>query len=1439
VSPSLQSFAATLAPASPVVVTFTFDDDTADTVSAAPIMQASGMHGTYYTNSGTIGLPGYQTRANLASLYAAGNEIAGHTVNHPDLTTLPTSEVQRQICVDRDTLLSWGYPVQNFAYPFAATNNTIDGIAQACGYNSARNLGDIQSRFGCAGCGFAESIPPSKPFELAALDEVDNTWTLADLESTVTNAQNNGGGWVILTFHHVCDGNCDSLAVTPALFTQFVQWLATQSANGTTVKTVAQVIGGTTKPAVTVPPVTTTATVTNPSLETLTAGTNLPTCWAEAGYGTNTATYSTVSPGHTGNIAARLVVTGYTDGDAKVMPSLDLGTCSPSVVPGNAYQLGAWYQSTANTQFEVYLRTTGGAWVYWDSSPWFSPATPWTHATWNTQPIPAGYDGIDFGLNLFSNGTLTTDDYSLAPAVTPLATTATINPAAPDGANGWYKSQPTVTLSASNTGSPTTTQYSLDGGTTWLTYTTPVTIPTNRTTFEYRSSTASQTEAAQTITFAVDTDLPTVIAAFDGNRTYSAFGSDPTSGPNLIQFSKDAGATWNTYTGPTATDNGSLALQFRAIDVAGNISPVVSISEGAITTATVSPAGPDGLVGWYKTHPTVTLSAGTPGADQVTQYSYDGGATWATYTVPIVVPDGRSTVSYRTTGAGHIEATRAVGVFSVDTTLPVVIPVYGATTHSYSATATDAMSGVVSIEETINGGPWIPYPGPTTVSASMALQFRATDSAGNVSTVVPFTIGDPTIPTTTAAVTPSSPNGSAGWYTVDPSVLLAASATGGDAVTQYSFNGTTWITYAGAITVPAGASTLSYRTIAGGSTEATHTLSFTVDLDLPTVIPAFNSATRTWSATATDATSTVGGIQVRVPGGAWTAYAAPVAIGNASLSLEFRATDVAGNVSTVVSLKVGAISSASVAPAAPDGGTGWYKTAPVVTLSTGAASLGSPSADQVTQYSFNGSTWLTYSGALTVPQGAATLSYRTVGAGVTEATHTLAFKTDTIAPTVVPVFTVATRTYSATTTDASSGVASTQVSVNGGAWATYAGPTSVGTGSVSLQFRATDVAGNTSAPVSLSPGATITAAISPAAPNGANGWYVTAPAVTLTSGALQAGETVQYSFNGSTWSNYSSPVGLPTGTDTIQYRTSTASISAGSLSALVDLANPTATASFRSTTRTVTVKSADVGSGVASTLWRVGTGVWTTYKGPFTVGSAATTLQFESTDAAGRVSAVSSLSIPKGVVIPASTVTLSIDPASVPYLQAGTAHVTVTAGGKAALGLTTVTVDGKTYKSALLIAGKATVKLAKTLAVGSHAVVAKYAGGVTALAGTSATQTLNVSKATTTVTLSKVSSSTTLAAKFTSAHAKKPSARTVQVRVHIVGSKSVPKGKIVITVNGKKVKTVSLTAARSGKVVLTLPKVAKSVKKITVRAKFMGTKSLKSAKSKKLVIHLP
>ncbi len=882
------------------VVSFTFDDGNADTVTAAPILNGLGFYGTYYTNSGTIGQPGYQTRTDLSNLYAAGNEIAGHTVNHPDLPTLPTAEAQREICLDRNNLLSWGFPVTDFAYPFADTNATIDGLAQICGYNSARNLGDIQSRFGCSGCEYAETIPPANPYELAALDEADDTWTLADLESTVTNAQTHGGGWVILTFHHICDNTCDSLAVTPELFTQFANWLRTQTstvADNTSVETVAQVIGGTVKPPVVIPPSTSSANVTNPSLETINATTSLPDCWQEAGYGTNTAAFSTVSPGHTGNVAGKLVMSSYTDGDAKILPTLDLGTCSPSVIPGDTYQLSGWYTATVVTQFEVYLRTTSGAWQYFTASPYFSATSTWTQATWTTPTIPAGYDGISFGLNLFSVGTLTVDDYAITPTSSAPVTTAAVSPATPNGASNWYTTTaPTVSLSTPATGVATTTQYSFDGGSTWVTYASPVTIPSGTSTFSYRSITATQTETTHSIPFSVDLDSPVLTVNYSATtRTYSASATDATSGVASIQVRTGTGA-WSTVVSPTTLGAGSAALEFRAVDKAGNVSPSFFQNVGAVTTATVAPAVPNGLAGWYTTPPVVTLSAGTPGAGQVTQYSYDG-TTWATYTKAITVPDGTSTLSYRTIGAGITEATHSLS-FKVDHTAPAVSASFNSTTRVFSASATDAASGVTIIQSSTNGGAWTAYTAPLAAGAGfVSVAFRATDAAGNTSTPVTVTSGA----VITASVSPAAPDGLSGWYVTQPTVSLSAAGLAAGQRLQYSYNGTSWSNYSTGLRLPTGKYIVYYRA-SGAATAGSITAN--VDLTNPTVTARLASATRVVTATASDTGSGVAGISWRTLGGAWATYTSGIPVGSAATTLQFQAKDVAGHLSPITTIAV-------------------------------------------------------------------------------------------------------------------------------------------------------------------------------------------------------------------------------------------------------------------------------------------------------------------------------------------------------------------------------------------------------------------------------------------------------------------------------------------------------------------------------------------------------
>ena len=91
------------------VVSLTFDDGNADQLGLLDTLEAHGLHGTFYIITGAIGHPNYLTLSQLAQIAAAGNEIGGHTVSHPQLTADDPAEMTRQICDGRATLQQWGY----------------------------------------------------------------------------------------------------------------------------------------------------------------------------------------------------------------------------------------------------------------------------------------------------------------------------------------------------------------------------------------------------------------------------------------------------------------------------------------------------------------------------------------------------------------------------------------------------------------------------------------------------------------------------------------------------------------------------------------------------------------------------------------------------------------------------------------------------------------------------------------------------------------------------------------------------------------------------------------------------------------------------------------------------------------------------------------------------------------------------------------------------------------------------------------------------------------------------------------------------------------------------------------------------------------------------------------------------------------------------------
>jgi peptidoglycan/xylan/chitin deacetylase (PgdA/CDA1 family) len=689
------------------VVTFTFDDANADQMAANTILKNHGMHGTYFINSGSVNQDGYLTKANLDTLKADGNEIGGHTVSHPDLATLSTAEAKAQICLDRNNLLGWGYAVTDFAYPFASVTPALEALVKDCGYNSARGLGDLKSDFGCPDCDYAESTSPADPYLTKALDEVDDTWTLAQLEGSVTNAEA-AGGWVQFTIHDLCATSCtaaQNLGLTASEFTDFLDWLQPRSGGttNTVVKTVAQVIGGAQQAAV---PATVPWTapadgsgISNSSFETLANG--APACWQEAGYGDGTATYSTVTPGHTGAVAAQLTVTGETTGDAKVLPTLDLGTCSPPVTAGKTYALSAWYTSTVNTQFEIYLRNAQGAWYYWNASPTVLPTTTFTRLTYVTPAVPAGSTAISFGFNLATNGTVVSDDFALGDESQVPVTTATAAPAAANGTGGWYTTAPAVTLANDVKAQTTTIQYSFNGGSTWTTYTAPIAVPTGSSTLSYRSTTATKTEATKTLAFKVDTDKPVVSATYSSSaRTIAVSATDATSGVAAIQQSVN-GAAWTAYAGNGAAGDAARTIAYRAIDVAGNVSDSASLTIPAAAGVTPPVVTPPVVTPPVVTPPVVkppvvaapTVASVTVSATKSAHYGSKHTATIAV-AAGTAAPTGK--VTLKVDGKAIHTATLAAGKakVSLPTTLKVgkhsLVATYSgnATTASGSSTAT-------------------------------------------------------------------------------------------------------------------------------------------------------------------------------------------------------------------------------------------------------------------------------------------------------------------------------------------------------------------------------------------------------------------------------------------------------------------------------------------------------------------------------------------------------------------------------------------------------------------------------------------------------------------------------------------------------------------------------------------------------------------------------
>jgi peptidoglycan/xylan/chitin deacetylase (PgdA/CDA1 family) len=246
--------AAPAAASTPVVVTLGFDDGTVDQfTNGFPILQAHGMHATFFVNTGPIlaGDPTHMTWADLHALASAGNDIAGHTIDHADLKPLSVAAAEHEVCDDRNTLLAQGFAPESFAYPFGSFDTGSEAVVHYCGYNSGRGVAGIHLKGP-----FGETIPPANAYATRTPPNPKKATKLSTLETYVLNAEadTQSTDWVQFVFHHVCDkstgGHCGAYSISLHKLSAFLDFLQVEVAAGrVVVKTTAEVIGGPLNPA--------------------------------------------------------------------------------------------------------------------------------------------------------------------------------------------------------------------------------------------------------------------------------------------------------------------------------------------------------------------------------------------------------------------------------------------------------------------------------------------------------------------------------------------------------------------------------------------------------------------------------------------------------------------------------------------------------------------------------------------------------------------------------------------------------------------------------------------------------------------------------------------------------------------------------------------------------------------------------------------------------------------------------------------------------------------------------------------------------------------------------------------------------------------------------------------------------------------------------------
>lgn len=358
----------------------------------------------------------------------------------------------------------------------------------------------------------------------------------------------------------------------------------------------------------------------------------------------------------------------------------------------------------------------------------------------------------------------------------------------PDVATG-PTNDSTPTFGFTTAGNPSSTECRVDGG-AFTTCASPFTTPSladGRHELEVRATDAAGNTSADTRSFDIDTQPPTVTITTaprsPTNDPTPTFTFTTGGNPSVVECRVDGGAfaaCTSPFTAASLAD-GAHTFEVRATDAAGNAATdreTFSVDTTAPTvTITSGPVGSTNIV-----NPSFGFSV-SGGASRI-ECRTNGGA-YAACSSPYStgqLPDGPHQIAVRAVDAAG-NAGVATRAFTIDTVPPSVMITSGpdaqVPTNDPTPTFTFSTTGASGARCRLDGGPYAGCASPFTTApvadGNHLLEVEAFDAAGNTSVASRLFTVDTVAPTLTIARGPSNP-------TRDSTPTFGLSATGAVAI---------------------------------------------------------------------------------------------------------------------------------------------------------------------------------------------------------------------------------------------------------------------------------------------------------------------------------------------------------------------------------------------------------------------------------------------------------------------------------------------------------------------------------------------------------------------------------------------------------------------------------------------------------------------------------